>query len=463
MKKNTLLYILIVLLVGSSACQKGTFHGPALDLNANVKIENFTVGAVQGTINDSSGTISLVFPFGQDRSAVIPTIKVPSGASVTPASGETVNLTKPIQFQVFNGNLSNKYIVSSSEEKAVLSFIVDGDSAQIDNNARTITVTVPSGTNLTSLAPTITLAGGATISPAVGQIVDFTNPVTYKVTMGGVTIEYTVTITTPEKVAFLSIAATPNDLSEPDEKAAWNWLRTDNPEAQFVSFDDVKNGKIDLSSFTVVWWHEDSTQNLPAIAFDPTVLSLLKNYYNNGGSFLLTTYGALYVEALGIVPAGKGPNNAFGDARGNQSVDLSNSWGISFKGHESHPAFAGLTLTSDKPYATAYLLSAGAYRLNHTAQWYIPDWGGYGTAAGWREQTGGIDLGSTEWDSDHASVVTMAEFPRNHTHGAAIVICGGCYDWYSEANPANPSDQPVNIYLSNIQKMTQNILGYLSK
>lgn len=452
-----------MLLVGISACKKEPYRGSVLDLNANVKIQKFTVGSVQGTINDSAGTIALVFPFGQDRSAVVPSIEVPSGASVTPASGESVNLTNPVQFQVINGNLSNKYAVSSSEEKAILSFVVAGDSAQIDNSARTITAMVPSGTNLTTLVPHITLADGASVSPIAGQTVDFTNSVTYKITMGGVTINYAVTITTPEKIAFLSKASTPSDLNDPDEKAAWNWLKTDNPEAQFVSFDDIKSGNVDLSSFTVIWWHEDSTQSLPSIAFDPNVLSSLKNYYAGGGSFLLTTYGAFYVEALGIVPAGKGPNNAFGDPIGNQSVDPVNSWGISFKGHESHPAFAGLTLTSDKPYPTAYFLSAGVYRLNHTAQWYIPDWGGYGTPAGWREQTGGIDLGSTEWDVDHATVVTMAEFPRTVSHGAAIVICGGCYDWYSEANPSNSADQPANTYLSNIQRMTHNVLGYLSK
>ncbi len=264
-------------------------------------------------------------------------------------------------------------------------------------------------------------------------------------------------------MAFLSTAATANDITDPDEKAAWNWLINDNPEAQFVSFSSVKSHNADLGAYTVIWWHEDNSQDLPAIALDATVLTELKAYYANGGSFLLTSFGARYVEALGVVPAGKGPNNSFGDPRGNQWVEPTWSWGISFKGHESHPAFAGLTLTADKPYATAYMLSNGTYRLNHTAQWYIPDWGGYGSPANWRSQTGGIDLGSTEWDGDHNTVVTMAEFPRTAEHGKTIVISPGCYDWYSEADPSNPSNQPANSYLSNIQKMTTNVLKYLSK
>ena len=463
MKKNISLFILLAWVTSFIACTKKEYLGPDLNLGADVRIKSFNVGSVVGTVNDSSNTITLVFPFGQSRNVVSPNITLADGATVSPASGTNVDLTKPVLYKVANGNLSGKYTVSSSEEQAIISFVVKGVSATIDNGARTITAQVPSGTNLTALAPVITLAGGAAVSPASGVTTDFTNPVIYKITKGSATVNYTVTITTPEKVAFLSTAATVNDLTNPDELAAWNWLKTDNPEAQFISFNSIKNGSVDLSSFTVVWWHEDNTQSLPSIAYDATILSALKNYYANGGSFLLTTYGASYVEALGIVPSGKGPNNAFGDPRGNQWIEPTWSWGISFKGHESHPAFSGLALTSDKPFATAYMLANGVYRLNHTDQWYIPAWGGYSTPANWRTQTGGIDLGSTEWDENHNNVVTMAEFPRTTAHGAAITISAGCYDWYSEADPTNPTNQPANLYLSNIKKITHNVLNYLSK
>lgn len=463
MKKIALLFLASIYLISFFSCQKKQFQGPDLDLNADVKIKSFTSGSSSAIINDTTNMITLVTPFGQSRNSLTPVITIANGATVTPASGVTVDLTKPVVYQVVNGNLFNKYTVTSSEEKAILSFVVKGVSAEIDNTARTITAIVPSGTNLAALAPVITLASGASITPASGTANDFTNPVVYKVTKGTASINYTVTITTPQKVAFLSTAASINDLTNPDELAAWNWLKNDNPEAQFISFNGIKSGATDISSFTVIWWHEDNTQDLPAIAFDATVLNALKNYYNNGGSFLLTCFGARYVEALGIVPAGKGPNNSFGDPRGNQWIEATWSWGISFKGHESHPAFAGLTLTTDKPFATAYLLANGTYRLNHTAQWFVPDWGGYGTPANWRSQTGGIDLGSTEWDENHNTVITMAEFPRTVSHGAAITISAGCYDWYSEASPSNASDQPSNGYLINTQKMTHNSLSYLSK
>ncbi|MFT4093651.1 MAG: DUF4960 domain-containing protein [Niabella sp.] len=462
MKKIASLLILLAVLGNFISCKKSTFRGLELNLDADVKIKSFSVGSVEGTINDSLSTISLVFPFGQDRSAVTPAIALADGATVSPASGTTVDLTSAVEYTVVNGNLSNEYAVTSSEEEAILSFVIDGVTAEIDNTNRTITAAMPAGTDLATLSPVITLADGASISPASGETVDFTDPVTYKVTMGSTTVSYTATITIPEKVGFLSIAGSESELTNPDEKAAWSWLAASNPEAEFISFNDIKSGSVELSPFSVLWWHEDSTQSLPDIATNATVLSSLKSYYSNGGSFLLTTFAARYVEALGIVPSGYGPNNTFGDARGSQWVS-SDAWGISFKGHESHAAFDGLTLTSDKSYATAYLLGSGAYRLNHTAQWYIPDWGGYSTPANWRTLTGGIDLGSTEWDENHATVVTMAEFSRTSGHGAAIVIGAGCYDWYAEANPSSSTDQPANSYLFNIQKLTKNVLSYLSE
>ena len=64
-----------------------------------------------------------------------------------------------------------------------------------------ITVTVPSGTDVTSLSPTVVVSPEATVSPASGTAQDFTSPVTYTVTAeDGSTTTYTVTVNvTPEQ------------------------------------------------------------------------------------------------------------------------------------------------------------------------------------------------------------------------------------------------------------------------
>ncbi|MFA5080666.1 MAG: hypothetical protein WC472_03540, partial [Candidatus Paceibacterota bacterium] len=66
----------------------------------------------------------------------------------------------------------------------------------INQTNHTIAVTVPYGTTVTSLTPTITISADATISPLSGVAQNFTSPVTYRVTaQGGAFQDYTVTVT----------------------------------------------------------------------------------------------------------------------------------------------------------------------------------------------------------------------------------------------------------------------------
>ena len=72
-------------------------------------------------------------------------------------------------------------------------FVVNGVSGTVDNTTGMITVTLPNGTDLTSLAPVITISGAKSISPASGATVNLSSPVTYTLTLeDGTTKTYTV-------------------------------------------------------------------------------------------------------------------------------------------------------------------------------------------------------------------------------------------------------------------------------
>ncbi|MCX6876155.1 MAG: DUF6288 domain-containing protein [Verrucomicrobia bacterium] len=77
-------------------------------------------------------------------------------------------------------------------------------AAQITD--RNITITVPFGTAISALSPTLVAAAGATIAPATPQ--NFASPVTYRVTAenGGIYQDYTVTITVAPNVVFTNTA-----------------------------------------------------------------------------------------------------------------------------------------------------------------------------------------------------------------------------------------------------------------
>lgn len=101
-------------------------------------------------------------------------------------------------------------VAPKSTEKAVTAFSFAGltpaVNATIDGN--TITATVPFGTALTALVPTITTSPKATVSPASGVAQNFTNSVTYTVTAeDGSTQTYTVTVST-QGVSITSFAPT---------------------------------------------------------------------------------------------------------------------------------------------------------------------------------------------------------------------------------------------------------------
>jgi len=85
-----------------------------------------------------------------------------------------------------------------SDSKAITDFSLEAFEpdiqAVIDEGAKTITMEVPFGTDVTALVPTIEHTG-ADIIPASGVVQDFTNPVTYEVTAeNNTTAVYTVTM-----------------------------------------------------------------------------------------------------------------------------------------------------------------------------------------------------------------------------------------------------------------------------
>jgi cytoskeletal protein RodZ len=89
---------------------------------------------------------------------------------------------------------------TQSSEKSISSFTLSGlnpvVNGTIDNTNYTVSLTVPTGTDLTTLVPTISVSDSATVSPVSDVAQDFTNPVTYTVTaQDGSTQNYTVTVT----------------------------------------------------------------------------------------------------------------------------------------------------------------------------------------------------------------------------------------------------------------------------
>ena len=451
--------LILALLFMMTACED-SFENGGFDVNSPSNVISFKLNGTAGEIDQKTGKINVTMPYGSDITAVIPQVVLEEGATSKLDFTTPINFTSPVKFRVINGNLYKDYTATVTVLSPIKSFKINGVAATINDVNKTITMTLPENTSLTALQPVIELTNGVSISPASGATVDFTNPVIFVVTSNGKSVNYTANVGVPVAgltVAFLGTAATRSGITNMDEVTASNWLFANFPGAKYISFDSVLNGA-DLSGVDVIWWHFDSATNLPTVAYNPVVTAALKSFRTNGGNLLLTSFASQYVDALGIVPSGKGPNNVFGDFPPNGFVD-GNSWGMSFVGHENHPIFQGLTTFEA---GKANLLQSGTFRLNHTAWWFLPDWGGYVNGAGWRTQTGGINLASESWDNNLDGRVTIAEFPNSGTDKNVIVISMGAYDWYNETNSSGVPSQ-ANEFIGNIKLLTQNSINYLAE
>ncbi|MBF0407394.1 MAG: DUF5018 domain-containing protein, partial [Candidatus Riflebacteria bacterium] len=161
---------------------------------------NFSTPSVTGVINESAKTVTLTVPYGTDVTALVPNI-MQSGSSISPNSGVAQDFTNPVTYTVTaNDSTTQAYVVTvvvaSGSAKAITAFniMIPSVTGVINESAKTITLTVPSGTNVSMLVPNITHTGSS-VSPNTGIGQDFTNPVTYTVTAGDSTTQgYVVTV-----------------------------------------------------------------------------------------------------------------------------------------------------------------------------------------------------------------------------------------------------------------------------
>jgi hypothetical protein len=445
-----LLLISWLVLAGCNKENKSNF-----DVTADVRLQSFSINQQQGEIDHKSGIITVRLPFGTNLSSLTPSVALPATAALSPAAGATINFTGDVKYRITNGNLYKDYTVKALITPPLKSFTINGVAGTIDQSAQSITVLLPDGVNLSNLTPQIQVENNIQVSPASGVPQNFTGPVSYTLTSGNTTATYRVTVisNSVNEYAFLGLAATRDAIADPDEKAAADWFFLNYPAADYISFQSIETGRR-LSNYKVIWWHYDAAQDLPAAALTSAVVNALKAYRANGGNLMLTTYATRYVEALGIVPQGRGPNNAFGDFGNAGFIEQNNNWGISFRTRESHPVFAGIETYEP---GKAWLLEKGTFRQNHTAWWFLPEWGGYGNGAAWREQTGGINLASEAWDDNLDGRVGIAEW-KTGDNANVIIIAFGAYDWYSE--PLN-GGKTTNAYIGNIRRITKNAIDYL--
>lgn len=430
-----------------------------LRLNGDCSVESIKLDDYSGTMDLAARSITVRVPENYTTTSLkVTELTLSDGAQADMKVGDEVNMTTPHVLHVANGDVYLDWTINVVHDEAeIKSFIINGTfTGVIDQQNHTISVYVSQDVDITKLTPTITVSDNATISPESGAATDFTNPVVYTVTNNTASQTYTVKVTQIGKptAVYAGLAASMDQLNM-EEKTACQWMLANIPNSIYASFDDIKNGNIDLSNCKVIWWHFHKDGGVDGkAAFEsaaPGALAAavqLRDYYNAGGSFLFTRYATNMPAEIGAMKNDAVPNNCWGQVESDAET-CSSPWSFFIQGHTDHALFQNLIMNSSEPNAV-YTTDTGYRITNSTAQWHIgSDWGGYANYDVWRNETGAQDLG---YGGDGAIVAW--EIPASGQKGDIICIGSGCYDWYSVADVAEN-------YHKNVATMTLNAFNYL--
>ena len=197
---------------------------------ASISAFSLTIGGTvyEGVIDNKANTITVsgVDDSKLSSTSFAPDVTLgPETLVCSPAPGLAQDFSRTVQYIVAGNEkvLSRTYTVSVLNKAGQLisgsgggggsdpvtpatgakitAFSVLGVDGVINQSAGTITVTLPAGTNVTAVAPSVTVTAGAVVSPVSGEVVNLTVPVVYTVTLGEETSRYTVTVTFERSVS----------------------------------------------------------------------------------------------------------------------------------------------------------------------------------------------------------------------------------------------------------------------
>jgi len=283
-----------------------------------------------------------------------------------------------------------------------------------------------------------------------------------------------------KKAAFLSTFSSFTSLQsngDDDEIAAADWL-LNTYGGDFLSVSSILS--VDLSQYNVIWLaieRDNGFSNFPVTLTNPTVLSKIKTFYQNGGNLLLTNYAVKYLYELGRA------NNDFGEIYEGPVDYNEDTWGLipvfgrwftAAHGpnnvyaidRSDDPLYRGLTyeirfINEGQEFAeytyTFYPLIGPGPKEIHRVAWNggVSDYN-FSLPSNITEFETRFNmeaLGTFEFNEYYRYITIGRWLKHNNFNGKAITISEWSYEW-NQNNTINP-------YQANIQRLTKNALDEL--
>lgn len=482
-------------------------------------IMTFSIGENVGVIDQVNGTIAVTVGSQENIKALTPQYTIPGGTTASPQSGVAQDFTNPVKFTVLSndGFTGKSYLVTVAQLAAprIDVFATSEDvcavTGVIDNVASTISVIVPAGSDLSSVAPVISLNDELTVTPASGVAQDFSQgAVAYTVTnQEGLTKVYQVTIAAKEstqKVVFLGEADCINTLEDDDAKAAAEYLKAHYPDDfAYIKIANITEEALAKTNVAMLYYLTPLTNGTQYFATDNNVMTLLPaelqpgasqanaltNWVKEGGNLFLAGDPTSFIHVLGRMPADYSAPRALGNYRYTEfgcsgaggCVDYNKPtddiWGLGVRdannsgNRRDHPVFNGLAFEGD---GELYLNNAGTREARliwwqHMDGILTPGCCGTEAALVFEKTVNAVKLGTLRWIGD-AFGYGMVEFlpttgsldANFDTHipadfsGRVITIENTIIGYEFDSNEGREND-----YQGNIEMLTSNIIDYLNK
>jgi len=470
MKKN-LLYIIsaLCMVLGFTACSSDDDHGTgSVNVSGSCLVEKFVLnGQYEGTITTENRLIKVKVPvdFTETGNMEVTSLVVSGGAQTNIKVGDHVNFNADQMLRVVNGDLQLDYQITVRNDEALLkNFVLEGVKGAINQQDKTVTVSVTanSGIDLANATFEVECSEDAICNPASGTKGNFTEPFLLTLTDNTAVNTYTVNVTLIENpvALFVGNAATVEELND-EEKAAAKWLTGNISGAAYASWSDISSGNMSLDECKLIYWHHHHATfgNYKTFAEHEdeqgamTALAKMKEYWQNGGAFILSRAAVNYACALGAISEDIYPNNCWGGGNGEGS-DLMGDDPWHFVAYDTnHALWKNLKAYPGASEDAVYTLDKDYTICNTTCQFKVT-WDPYSGVSSFEPITGARALGGNGSDEVSSWEIKAA----NGQFGKGGIICfgTGLWDWNS------PTPYTSN-YHDNMGTIMLNAFDYLTK
>ena len=463
--KTKILFVmcLIAAVFGLTACNED--NSGSMNIGGDCFVEYLTLNDKYiATIDTEKRLIKVKVPvdFNEKEDMVITSMKISDGAKANIKVGDHLNLRSAQDVIITTGDVVMSYQLSVRNDEAKLNlFILEGIKGAINEEEKTVNVAV-TGSSTIDLGNALfeaLVSEDAVCLPASGTRADFKQPFILTVRDNTAESKYTVNVTQIQYpvAVFVGNAETVEQLND-EEKAAAKWLTSNIAGSAYISWNEIADNPDVLKECKLIFFHRHTPAYKDFNDFKSSetaamaALPILKEYWKNGGGFVLERMGVNFAAALGAMPEDGCPNNCWGGSGEGSDKMGEKPWNLPVF-DKTHPLWNDFTVNPSYPSET-FTLDPDYTICNSASQYHWDGVSGDNLFQKFDEVTGGKARRLAGNDNEISSW-ELKNYNGEFGKGGIICLGSGVLDW-------NSPTPYVSKYHENLGKLLLNAYHYLT-